>query len=215
MLKKSADKQDLDLVSLGDRLRQRRKELRLTLSDVADGAGLSVGFISQIERNITAPSLGSLATIATVLQLPIQAFLDAPTNNNEMTREADRRAFAVQGADVSYERLSSNFVGSTIHSVIVHEPPGHRLEPISHEGEEMFYMISGEVTVEIEGRQSILSQGDSVHFNSRRIHSIWNHTDANASILWCGTMDIFGDQNPAPIHKNNKSATNHTQMDPK
>lgn len=205
MLKKSAGEKDLDLVSVGEKLRLRRKELKLTLSDVAHGAGLSVGFISQVERNITAPSLGSLASIATLLQLPVNAFLDGSANNEEFTRVAERPIFAVKGADVSYERLSSTFAGSTIHSVIIHEQPGHRVEPISHEGEEMFYIISGEVTVEIDGQKSKLKQGDSVHFNSRRTHSIWNHTNNTTSILWCGTMDIFGDENPEPIHKDNNN----------
>lgn len=209
MLKKSAGEKDLDLVSLGEKLRLRRKELKLTLSDVAEGAGLSVGFISQVERNITAPSLGSLASIAALLKLPINAFLDGSANNEEVTRDSERAVFAVHGADVSYERLSSTFAGSTIHSVIVHEPPGHRVEPISHEGEEMFYIISGEVTVEIDGEQSILRQGDSVHFNSQRTHSIWNHSSNSTSILWCGTMDIFGDENPEPIHKDNNNNNIH------
>ncbi len=201
MVKKSTAEQDLDLVSLGEKLRQRRKELGLTLSDVANGAGLSVGFISQVERNITAPSLGSLATIASVLEFPINAFLDGSTKNEEVTRSVDRSKFGVPGLEVSYERISSSFAGSTIHSVIVHEPPGHRVEPISHEGEEMFFILSGEITVEVEGERSILRTGDSVHFDSRRTHSIWNHTAGTTSILWCGTMDIFGDENPEPIHK--------------
>ena len=82
----------------------------------------------------------------------------------------------------------------------MHEPPGHRVEPISHRGEEMFYIIDGEITVEIEGDAEILRKGDSIHFDSRRVHSTWNHTTQTASILWCGTMDVFGDA-PAPIHK--------------
>ena len=106
MLKKPVVEKDLDLVSLGEKLRQRRKELRLTLSDVANGAGLSVGFISQVERNITAPSLGSLATIASVLDFPINAFLDGATKNEEVTRSVDRSKFGVPGLEVSYERRS-------------------------------------------------------------------------------------------------------------
>jgi len=64
----------------------------------------------------------------------------------------------------------------------------------------MFYVIDGEITVEIEGDAEILRKGDSIHFNSKRVHSTWNHATKTASILWCGTMDVFGDA-PAPIHK--------------
>ena len=60
--------------------------------------------------------------------------------------------------------------------------------------------LSVTITVEIEGEVEVLRKGDSIHFESRRVHSTWNHGSSIASILWCGTMDVFGDA-PAPIHK--------------
>ncbi|EAR51883.1 probable transcriptional regulator [Oceanicola granulosus HTCC2516] len=170
------------------------------MQTVADEAGLSVGFISQIERGLTAPSLSSLATIAEVLGASIPEFLDRPKRGSETTRQAMREVFALAASDMSYERISSSFRGSQLYSVIVHEPPGHRGEPISHRGEEMFFVLAGEVTVEIEGTIDVLRSGDSVHFDSTRVHSTWNDTDRTASFLWCGTMDIFGDA-PGPIHE--------------
>jgi len=171
------------------------------MQHVADEAGLSVGFISQVERGLTTPSLGSLASLAEVLGTNISSFLDQPQPISQTTRELHRLSYSVGDAAVSYERLSTRFGGSQLHSVIVHEPPGHRIEPISHRGEEMFYILDGEITVEIEGDVEILRKGDSIHFDSRRIHSTWNHSSESASILWCGTMDVFGNA-PTPIHKN-------------
>lgn len=217
MLKNEARVGDETAPSLGEALRARRKELGLTMQAVADGAGLSVGFISQVERNLTAPSLGSLVSISEVLQTPISQFLEQPRGTEDLTRESGRRQYAVPGAMPVYERLSTKFEGSKLHSVIVHEPPGHRGEPISHRGEEMFYMLDGEITVEIEGKREILRKGDSIHFDSHRVHSTWNHTDRTASLVWCGTMDIFGDA-PAPIHKDapgNGAQTNPAGEDPK
>jgi len=200
MLKKSQPSTDRVPVDLGDALRSRRKALGLTMQSVADQAGLSVGFISQVERGITTPSLASLVSLAEVLEADITDFLQQAPKKVQTTHKLSRLAYSVPGADVSYERLSTTFKGSTLHSLIVHEPPGHRAEPISHRGEEMFFLIDGEITVEIEGDIEILKKGDSIHFDSRRVHSIWNHTTETASILWCGTMDVFGDE-PAPIHK--------------
>ncbi|MFW5654050.1 MAG: cupin domain-containing protein [Roseicyclus sp.] len=166
---------------------------------VADAAGLSVGFISQVERDLTAPSLSSLASLSEVLQTPISAFLTQPAVDGATTRNDGRASYSVDASGPSYERLSTKFPGSQICSVIFHEPPGHRSEPISHRGEEMFFVLAGEVTVEIEGKVEILRPGDSIHFASTRVHSTWNHTDRPVSILWCGTMDVFGD-GPGPIH---------------
>jgi len=113
---------------------------------------------------------------------------------------ADQAGLSVGFIRISYERLSTTFENSQLHSVIATEPPGYRSEPVSHTGEEMFYMIAGEITVEIEGETEILGPGDSIHFDSTRVHSVWNHGTQDASVLWCGTMDIFGDA-PAPLHK--------------
>ena len=178
---------------LGERLRQRRRALGLTLKEVADGAGLSVGFISQIERGITAPSLSSLVSVARVLGTEVGEFLSQPTGDLPITRHDQRPVYAVSPHSLSYERVSSTFPGNVLRSVIIHEPPGHRSEPISHEGEEMFYVLEGTVTVEVGGERTVLEVGDSLHFPSTKTHSSWNHSDSPATILWVGTMDVFGD----------------------
>lgn len=200
MLKKQPVDLQVTPLELGAALRRRRKELGMTMQSVADAAGLSVGFISQVERGITSPSLGSLASLADVLQTPMSAFLDQPEPQGRTTRQVSRESYSVAGAPVAYQRLSTTFKGSKLHSVIVTAPPGHRAEPISHRGEEMFLVLDGEFTVEIEGNIEILKKGDSMHFDSRRVHSTWNHTNQKASMLWCGTMDIFGNA-PDPIHE--------------
>lgn len=199
---KNVKTSESDLSSdLGASLRARRKELGLTLQAVADAAGLTAGFISQAERGITTPSLASLVSMAEVLKTPLSTFLHQPRQDNAATYTVSRTAYSVAGAQVSYERLSTTFDASQLHSVIVHEPPGFRGEPISHRGEEMFYLIDGEITVEIEGEVTVLRKGDSIHFDSSRVHSTWNHGVGAATFLWCGTMNIFTDA-PTPIHEN-------------
>lgn len=184
------------LSPLGDRLRTRRRELRLTLKEVALGSGLSVGFISQIERGITSPSLSSLVSVARVLRMEVSEFLAQPKPQGPITRHHQRPVYAVSPNSLAYERISSSFEGSILRSVIIHEPPGHRSEPIAHEGEEMFYVLEGSVTVEVAGERNVLEAGDSLHFQSSKIHSSWNHTDSPATILWVGTMDVFGEKAP-------------------
>ena len=178
---------------LGERLRQRRKLMGLTLQDVADAAGLSVGFISQIERSITTPSLSSLVAVSRVLQVHVSDFLAQPKVTAPLTRQSERPHYAIGGNSLTYERLSSSFPGNVLRSVIIHEPPGYRSEPIAHEGEEIFFILSGGLTVEIGDTETVLAAGDSIHFPSTKVHSTWNHTDQPTTILHTGTMDVFGD----------------------
>lgn len=182
---------------LGMRLRHRRRELGLTLKEVAHGAGLSVGFISQIERGITSPSLSSLVAVSHVLKVDVGEFLSQPRGDEPLTRHDRRTVYAISENSVTYERVSTAFPGNLLRSVIIHEPPGHRSEPIAHEGEEMMFVLEGAITVEINGERNILEANDSIHFRSSRIHSTWNHTDRWATVLWVGTMDVFGEDAPA------------------
>lgn len=182
-----------DSQPLGKRLRNRRLKLGLTLQDVADGARLSVGFISQVERDLTSPSLSSLVGIARVLGRSVADFLVAPEGSSPSTRQSSREVYGPNPAAFGYERISANFPGHVLSSVIIHETPGHRSEPIRHEGEELFYMLEGSITVEVDGDCTVLRPGDSMHFSSMLRHSTWNHTTRPAKFLHVCTMDVFGD----------------------
>jgi quercetin dioxygenase-like cupin family protein len=171
---------------VGHQLRQRRLDLGLTLKDVAEGAGLSVGFISQLERGITAPSLSSL---------------QQPRAGQSLSRHGQRQLYSL--ADLSeqapanpirYERVSTNFPGRKMHSVIMNVPPGYRSETIAHDGEEMIYVLSGELTSFVDGHHTILQPGDAEHFPSTLPHSVWNHTGSAAQLLWVGTQELFGQE---------------------
>ena len=181
------------LETLGSNLRNRRRELGLTLQDVADGAKLTAGFISQLERNLTAPSLSSLAAIARVLKSDLADFFVVPGGDSLTTRAEERRNYTLDETRSKYERISSGFDGHVMNGVIVHEQPGYRSEAIRHEGEELFYVLRGSITVELDSRAIVLKAGDSIHFSSDQRHSTWNHTSEVASILIVVTMDIFGE----------------------
>lgn len=202
-------------LTLGRRLRARRAELGLTMQAVATEAGLSVGFISQVERGLTAPSLSSLVSISRVLGEPVSRFLDQPENTDQLTRRASREVYSIVHDDLAYERLSSSFPGSLLRSVIMHEPPGHRSIAISHQGEEMMYVLRGELTVEVDGKRTVMGEGDSIHFASTLTHSTWNHTDQPTTVLWCGTMDVFGETGADPIRhrKVTPSENQHEQQE--
>ena len=196
MTESDQDKDRAERPAIGGKLRARRRELKLTLRDVAEGAGLSTGFISQAERDIAVPSLTSLHNICRVLQMPVQAVLPEAMPAPEASRRAERPLLKLkaESSATGYERVSTTFPGSTLSSVIMHEAPGYRSEPQSHEGEELFFILEGRVTVELEGEQFVLEAGDSLHFSSRRLHSTWNHTDTTATIMHTCTMDVFGDR---------------------
>lgn len=185
-----------DVPEIGKRLRARRRALKMTLQDVADGAGFSVGFISQIERGITVPSLTSLIAVCRTLKADIGSFFQPPRVETPITRRDGRPVYGLGGTPgtaVTYERLSASFPGYVLRSTLIHAPSGFHSEPMSHEGEEIYFIVDGALTIEIDGERTVLQAGDSAHFLSALTHATWNHTDRPATIFHTCTMDVFGD----------------------
>jgi len=131
-----------------------------------------------------------------VLKSEVGDFLTQPRGDKPVTRHGERPVYALGDNAINYERLSAAFPGNVLRSVIIHEPPGFRSEPMAHEGEEMFFVLEGALTIEIDGIRTILDAGDSVHFPSTRTHATWNHTTSTTAVLHTCTMDVFGDGTP-------------------
>ena len=185
-----------DSPAIGERLRTRRRALKMTLQDVADAAGFTAGFISQIERGITVPSLTSLVAVCRALNADVGSFFQPPRVETPITRREGRPVYGLGGTPdsaVTYERLSASFPGNVLRSTLMHEPPGFRSEPMSHEGEEIYFIVAGALTIEIDGERTVLEAGDSAHFPSTLTHATWNHTSRPTTIFHTCTMDVFGD----------------------
>src|SRR5215208_1717958 len=100
------------LRSLGATIRNRRKQAELTLQEVADRAGLSISYLSQVERNLLAPSLSTLKRIADILSIPAGQLMFAPDGNLSpsapvgIVRRQERKRLLFPGSDICYELLT-------------------------------------------------------------------------------------------------------------
>lgn len=193
MLKNRPDT-DFDTSSdLGGLLRKRRKELGLTLEAVALKSGVTTGFVSQVERNITSPSLASLTAMTEALDAHISDFFAPPPKPGETSRAEMREMYSSPGGGFEFERLSTSFPGSTLNGLMVHHPPGFEIPEMVHEGEEFYYVLKGALTLIVDGKRTVLGVGDSFHFDSRRRHSAVNETEDTVTVLVVSTMEIFGE----------------------
>jgi transcriptional regulator with XRE-family HTH domain len=193
----------MSMSKLGERLRERRKVLGKTLREVADATGLSVGFLSQIERNLTIPSLVSLAEVAQALDISVSELVVSTVPPRMDTHADQRKAYQIEpeGA-MRYERLSSAFRGSMLHSVKFSMPCGHKSEIVSHAGEEMIYVLCGRILYIVADKRYVLEAGDSIHFDAKIPHGLecLQHELGYADVIWTGTLDIFGSADLDPVH---------------
>jgi transcriptional regulator with XRE-family HTH domain len=187
--------QVINTPTLGQRLRERRKELGLTTHQLAKDSGLTVGFISQIERDISRPSLTSLYSVARALQTSVDCFLsEAPPRPHQMVSHSTQRAtFSLGQTEPFYEFLEPGFDEAQLNAVITHIPPGFTSETVSHEGEDFVYLISGEMVYVVDGVEFPLQAGGTLHFSSKLPHMSRNPGPSVAIELWVGTLRVFAE----------------------
>ena len=184
---------------VGALIRARRRQQHMTLEALGKSAEVSVGYLSQVERDHATPSLGTLAQIARALGVGIDYFVSAPTAQNALTRAGERNRFSVNGSSVVYERLGADFPGNQLSSFVMTVPPGYRSETVAHEGEEILFVLDGSITQRLDGaitqrldgEEMVMHAGDSLHFRGNRPHSWSNHTDQPTRLLWTGTLALF------------------------
>ncbi len=178
---------------LGQRLKDRRKQLGKTQQQVAEEANLTVGFISQIERGISTPSLASLYNVAKALESTVDQFVShSPAHRHSVvTHSGQRQTYKVGGTARYYEFLERGFPEAQLNACLSHVPPGHASEMMSHEGEDFVYLVAGQMLYEVDGVTYRLGPGDTLHFDSRRPHRGSNDGTEVAIELWVGTMRLF------------------------
>jgi DNA-binding transcriptional MerR regulator/mannose-6-phosphate isomerase-like protein (cupin superfamily) len=175
--------------AIGTRLRQMRIRRGLSLAQVAKAAGISVGFLSAIERSQMSASIGTLRRLARFHKTNILDFFDPAESNSRLVRPRGRKVLEA-GPGVRMELLAW---GNT-----VMEPHLFRIAPNSgsgesyaHEGEEFLLVLRGELQLALDGEEFRLKSGDSFYFESATPHHWKNPGRAETWVLWVNTPPTF------------------------
>jgi transcriptional regulator with XRE-family HTH domain len=171
---------------VGARLRARRKELGLTISEVAEPAGLTAGFISQLERDLTSASLSSLYRICAVLGIRVGNLVDDVPAGRLIRREEQARRSLAMG-DAEHLLLSSRDE-RRFHVTESHIPPG------GSAGEELYtlpadvelvYVLRGSLELRVGEETHVLEEGDTLSYSPRDPHTWRNPSETDeAVVLW-------------------------------
>nr|WP_294612773.1 XRE family transcriptional regulator [Roseovarius sp.] len=173
---------------MGRRMRRMRHRLSLTLQELGAKSGVSVGYLSQVERGNATPSLGTLSQIATALGVDVDYFIAKPQTADSITRSEHRARFAIAGSSIEYEQIGIASPGHELTSFIMNVPPGYQSEVVTHVGEEIIYVLDGEISQTVGARDYLMTAGDSLHYLGETPHCWSNKTDLPARILWVGKM---------------------------
>lgn len=156
---------------IGSRLKLRRKAQGMTLEELAKVSGLSKGYLSQVERGQASPSISALKELGQALQVPLAYFFSndggAAPRLYEFVPAGQRRSLRFPNSEVRYQIVSLD-PNRRIQFVYVHEPPGRisHPRPFLHEGEEVIYVIAGQLEYWVDGDTLLLGPGDAIWHRS-------------------------------------------------
>ena len=183
---------DADQAGLvGNEIRKLRKVRKLTLSGLGERTGLSVGYLSQIERNLSSPTVKALFDISHALGVSINWFFhegdEAQRDEDKYVIRSERRRSIRYDSGIVDQLLNTNSVQSFefLFSTFEAQATTEKAEPYSHEGEECGVVVSGQLQLSIDGKTYILEKGDSFSFPSKLKHSYFNPEEEKAEVIWC------------------------------
>jgi DNA-binding transcriptional MerR regulator/quercetin dioxygenase-like cupin family protein len=176
--------------SPGRRLRNLRNRRGLSLAAVARATGVSVGFLSALERSQTNASVSTLRKLARFYNLSVLDFFNPSASNPHWVRPQERKVLEV-GPGVRMELLAW---GNT-----VMEPHLFRLAPgagsgesYHHEGEEFLYVLQGQLEISLGAAEPFrLTPGDSFYFESNTAHEWRNPGRQETFVIWVNTPPTF------------------------
>jgi transcriptional regulator with XRE-family HTH domain len=193
---------------LGPRLRQVREERGLSVRELARRIGCSASLVSQIERGLSAPSVGIVYSMATELRTSLDYLFGvdpaaalAPGNGHPpppparqvtverrgVIQRADTRRIIDLASGVRWERLTPGRDAMTDFLEVVYSPAGHSTDerrPLRHDGREYGVILSGRLQANIGFETYELGPGDAISFDSSIPHEYWNTTDDYVRAIW-------------------------------
>ena len=191
----------LDAVELGAIIRERRHAQGISLSQLAEQAGVSTSFVSQVERGVANPTLSSLKALVGALNFSVGALLEnkpgagtseGPNAEIAVMRAGQRRRIVYPGTQIANELLSPN-LQKRMEIIWVEAAPGQGSggHPHVHEGEEAGVVISGAMKFDFSGQEYVLNARDAIYFPSTLPHSWESVGDEDLVAIWVITPPTF------------------------
>lgn len=177
-------------MEIGRKIRRLRIRLGLTQEELASRTELTKGFISQLENDITSPSIATLADILEALGTNLSAFFVEQSDAKVVYHAEDM--FLKEDEGVTIRWLVTDAQRNALEPILVTVESGMQTDEADpHEGEEFGYVLSGAVTL-IDGDDKYrIKKGDSFYLKPKGVHYLVNHGKNPAKVLWVSTPPSF------------------------
>lgn len=164
----------------------------MTQEELADRAELSKGFISQIERDLTSPSIATLVDILQCLGTDLKGFFSDSEDRQVVFKHKDYFSKADNSLGNTIQWLIPNAQKNMMEPILLSlQPEGTTLLDQSHEGEEFGYVLKGRVKICVGKESYTVRKGESFYYTSDKPHFIENIGKGDAELIWVSSPPTF------------------------
>jgi transcriptional regulator with XRE-family HTH domain len=179
-------------MKIGEKIKRLRVQNSLTQEELADRCELTKGFISQVERDLTSPSIATLADILEGLGTNLKDFFNETEDDKIVFSKED--AFVSENEDYKYtlQWVIPNAQKNIMEPILVElETEGRTKEDSPHEGEEFGYVMTGMILIHIGSESHKVRKGESFYYKANANHYISNAGKTKATVLWVSSPPSF------------------------
>ncbi len=175
-------------LKIGEKIRKLRVANDLTQEELAARAGLTKGYISQLERDLTYPSIITLKDILDVLGTDLATFFKEDGQERIVFREEDRQKIEGKGIEFLVPGSGRRIMEPVL---VTLQPREKTLPDAPHEGEEFGFVLKGTIALWLGNRVEKLRQGECFYFRADQRHFVENVGRSMAQILWVVSPPTF------------------------
>lgn len=174
-------------MTIGERIRKQRNKLKLSLRELGARTDLTAGFLSQIENDQISPSLNSLQSIATALQVPMFYFLN-DSRPSAVVRATERRKLYFPDSKIGYDLLAPELSRQMMPLLIRMEPYARRVaRPLAKPTEQWFFVLQGCLEITVGKDTYLLDRDDSIYFDGDLLQEFGSASDEELVVICCMT----------------------------
>jgi transcriptional regulator with XRE-family HTH domain len=179
-------------MNIGEKLRNLRLGQNMTQAELANKLGLTKGYISQIENDLTSPSMQSFFAILEALGTNVKEFFSPEGNMKVVYKKENYEVIEDVNLKHIYTKLIPNDLKYQMGPILLEIKPGGQSK-ISHaqSGEVFGYVLEGQILLVLNQRRYVLRKGESFYYFANQEHVVMNQSFENAKILWVSTPPML------------------------
>lgn len=177
-------------MEIGSKIKRLRQQLSLSQSELADRCELTKGYISQLENDLTSPSIATLIDILAALGTDLSEFFRKEDDTRVTFSENDFIEKHEDGMVLKW--IIPNAQKNEMEPVLVELLSGASTSvDFPHDGEEFGYVLEGKICITLGESKYVCKKGETFYYEASKSHSIKNTGKTLARILWVSTPPNF------------------------